>query len=118
MEEGKSEDAIKAEYRGIAERRVRLGLLLAEVGRHNNIIVSQDEFNRVLGEEVRRYPGHERKVLDYYRDNPQAADALRAPVYEDKVVDFIVELAKVTDRAVPPAELMAEAEEDEDAPAA
>jgi trigger factor len=118
VEEGKSEDAIKAEYRGIAERRVRLGLLLAEVGRHNNIIVSQDEFNRVLGEEVRRYPGHERKVLDYYRDNPQAADALRAPVYEDKVVDFIVELAKVTDRAVPPAELMAEAEEDEDAPAA
>lgn len=112
LDEGKSEDEIKAEYRAIAERRVRLGLLLAEVGRNNNITVSQDEFNRVLGEEVRRYPGHERKVLDYYRDNPQAADALRAPVYEDKVVDFIVELAQVTERAVPPAELLAEDDSD------
>lgn len=113
-QEGAGDEEAKAEYRAIAERRVRLGLLLAEVGRNNNIIVSREEFNRALGEEARRYPGQERKVLEYFRDNPQAADALRAPMYEDKVIDFIVELAQVTERSVPPAELLAEAEADAD----
>lgn len=103
----KDEAAIKAEYRDIAERRVRLGLVLAEVGSKNNITVTQDEINRAIAEEARRFPGQERHVVDYYRNNPGAIDNLRAPIYEDKVIDFILELAKVTDRTVPLAELLA-----------
>jgi trigger factor len=118
-EGGKSDDEIKAEYRPIAERRVRLGLLLSEVGRKNNITVSQEELNRALVDEARRFPGQERQVIEYYRKNPSAADGLRAPIYEDKVVDFVLEMAQVTERGVSPAELMAEAEkDDEDAEAA
>ena len=86
---------------------MRLGLLLAEVGRSNNITVTQDELNQAITREARRYPGHERQVLDYYRQNPEAVDNLRAPIFEDKVVDFIVELAKVEERRVTPQELLA-----------
>jgi trigger factor len=114
----KDEAAIKAEYRDIAERRVRLGLVLAEVGSKNNITVTQDEINRAIAEEARRFPGQERHVVDYYRNNPGAIDNLRAPIYEDKVIDFILELAKVTDRAVPLAELLAADDEAEGAAAA
>jgi trigger factor len=114
----KDEVAIKAEYRDIAERRVRLGLVLAEVGSKNNITVTQDEINRAIAEEARRFPGQERHVVDYYRNNPGAIDNLRAPIYEDKVIDFILELAKVTDRAVPLAELLAADDEAEGAAAA
>jgi len=89
------EEALKADYRRIAERRVRLGLLLAEVGRSNNITVTQDELNQAITREARRHPGYERQVLDFYRQNPEAVGHLRAPIFEDKVVDFIVELAKV-----------------------
>ena len=88
------EEPVKAEYRRIAERRVRLGLLLAEVGRSNNITVTQDELNQAMTREVRRHPGYERQALDYYRQNPEAVASLRAPIFEDKVVDFIVEIAK------------------------
>jgi trigger factor len=105
---GKSDDDLKAEYRGIAERRVRLGLLLAEVGRANNVQVAQDEVNRALGEQARRYPGQEREVVDYFRNNPDALAQLRAPIFEDKVVDFIVELAKVSDKDVSAEELTKE----------
>lgn len=105
---GKSEDDLKAEYRGIAVRRVRLGLLLAEVGRVNNVQVAQDEVNRALGEQARRYPGQEREVVDYFRNNPDALAQLRAPIFEDKVVDFIVELAKVSDKDVSAEELTKE----------
>lgn len=111
-EPAKDEAAVKAEYRDIAERRVRLGLVLAEVGSKNNITVTQDEINRAMAEEARRFPGQERHVIEYYRNNPGAIDNLRAPIYEDKVIDFILELAQVTDRAIPLKELMA-AEEDE-----
>jgi trigger factor len=114
----KDEAAIKAEYRDIAERRVRLGLVLAEVGSKNNITVTQDEINRAIAEEARRFPGQERHVVDYYRNNPGAIDNLRAPIYEDKVIDFILELAKVTDRAVPLAELLAADDEAEGTAAA
>jgi trigger factor len=114
----KDEVAIKAEYRDIAERRVRLGLVLAEVGSKNNITVTQDEINRAIAEEARRFPGQERHVVDYYRNNPGAIDNLRAPIYEDKVIDFILELAKVTDRAVPLAELLAADDEAEGTAAA
>ncbi len=101
------EGAARAEYRGIAERRVRLGLLLAEVGQRNNISVTQDELNQAVAREARRHPGYERQVLDFYRQNPGALANLRAPIYEDKVVDFIVELAKPEERRVSPKELLA-----------
>ena len=100
------EEALKADYRRIAERRVRLGLLLAEVGRSNNITVTQDELNQAITREARRHPGYERQVLDFYRQNPEAAANLRAPIFEDKVVDFIVELAKVEERKISPQDLL------------
>lgn len=103
-EDGEDEKT-KEEYRRIAERRVRLGLLLAEVGRSNNISVSQEELNQALTQEARRHPGYERQVIDYYRNNPDAINNLRAPIFEEKVVDFIVELAKPEDRKVTPQEL-------------
>jgi trigger factor len=102
-----SEEALKANYRKIAERRVRLGLLLAEVGRSNNITVTQEEVNQAITREARQRPGYERHVLDFYRQNPTAIDSLRAPIFEDKVIDFIVELAKIAERKVTPAELLA-----------
>ncbi len=106
-EPAKDEAAVKAEYRDIAERRVRLGLVLAEVGSKNNITVTQDEINRAMSDEARRFPGQERQVIEYYRNNPGAIDNLRAPIYEDKVIDFILELAQVTDRPIPLKELLA-----------
>lgn len=106
-EASQDEETAKAEYRQIAERRVRLGLLLAEVGRRNNITVTQDEVNQAITREARRNPGYERQVLDFYRQNPGAIDNLRAPIFEDKVIDFIVELAKIEERKVTPQELLA-----------
>jgi trigger factor len=100
------EEALKADYRRIAERRVRLGLLLAEVGRNNNINVTQDELNQAITREARRHPGYERQVLDFYRQNPEAVANLRAPIFEDKVVDFIVELANVEERKISPQDLL------------
>ena len=101
-----SEEAVKAEYRRLAERRIRLGLLLAEVGRSNNLTVTQDEMNQAITREARRHPGYERQVLDFYRQNPEAVANLRAPIFEDKVIDFIVELAKVEERKITPQELL------------
>jgi trigger factor len=108
--EGKSDDDLKAEYRTIAERRVRLGLLLAEVGRANNVQVAQEEVNRALAEQARRYPGQEREIVELYRKNPEALAQLRAPIFEDKVIDFILELAKVSDKEVSAEELTKEDE--------
>jgi trigger factor len=109
---GKSDDELKKEFRQIAERRVRLGLLLSEVGRLNNIEVSQEEVNRKLIEEARRFPGQERKVVEYYRNHPEVLAQLRAPLFEEKVVDFIIEMAKVTDKPVPSSEVMKEDDEE------
>jgi len=106
------EEKTKAEFRRIAERRVRLGLLLADVGRNANITVSQEELNQALTQEARRLPGYERQVVDYYRKNPEALNNLRAPIFEDKVVDYIVELAKPDERKVTPLELMTDDEPD------
>ncbi len=114
-DKGKSEEQLKAEYRKIAERRVRLGLLLAEVGRRNKIEVSRDEVAKAMVNEAQRFPGQEKKVIDFYQKNPNALAQLRAPIYEDKVVDFILELAKVNERAVSSKELV---EADEKEPAA
>jgi trigger factor len=112
----KDEAAIKAEYKDIAERRVRLGLVLAEIGSKNNLNVTQEELNRAVAEEARRFPGQERNVIEYYRNNPGAVDGLRAPIYEDKVVDFILELAQVTDKPVSLKDLLAMEDEDDETP--
>ena len=109
--EGKDDDELKADYRGIAERRVRLGILLAEIGRINNIDTNQEDVNRAMMAEAQRYPGQEQMVLEYFRSNPDAIQQLRAPMLEDKVVDFIFELAKVTDKNVSIDELVKEPEE-------
>jgi len=115
-EEPVNEEELKAEYRGIAERRVLLGLLLAEVGRNHNISVTPEEINRALTERARQFPGQERRVIEYYRNHPEAIDQLRAPMFEDKVIDFILERAEVTERRVPVSELLRD-EEDEAASA-
>jgi trigger factor len=104
--DSKISDKDKAEFRSIAERRVRLGLLLSEVGRRNNIQVTEDEMKRALVGEANRYPGKEREVVDFYQKNPAAVANLRAPIYEDKVVDFILELAQVAEKPISAAELM------------
>lgn len=106
-DEGKSEDELKAEYREIAERRVRLGLLLSEVGRQNDIQVSQDEVTQAMMREAQQHPGHEREVFEFFQKSPEALANLRAPIYEDKVVDFIADLAAVTERPVAAEELTA-----------
>ncbi len=105
---GKDEDTLKQEYRAIADRRVRLGLLLSDVGRQNGIQVGADEMQRAMRAEAGRYAGQESQVLEFFRKNPQAADALRGPIFEEKAVDYILELAQVEDRDVPPEELSAE----------
>jgi len=110
-----NEEVLKADYRKIAERRVRLGLLLAEVGRSNNITVTQDETNQAITREARRHSGYERQVLEFYRQNPEAIANLRAPIFEDKVIDFIVELAKVEERKITPQELLSTPDLDGDA---
>ncbi len=105
-ESGKDEDGLKADYRAIAERRVRLGLLLSEIGRLNNVEVKAEEVTRAMIDQARRFPGQERKVMEFYQKNPEAAARLRAPIYEDKVVDFILGMVAMTEKTVPLAELM------------
>lgn len=107
----KSDKALKAEYRKIAERRVRLGLVLAEIGRANNVQITDQELNNAIMAEARNYPGQERQVLDFYRQNPNAAAQMRAPIYEEKVCDLIFDTAKVTDTPISKEELLKEDEE-------
>jgi trigger factor len=99
-DEGKSEDELKKEYRDIAERRVKLGLVLARIGEQNGIQVSGDEMNRAVMARARNFPGQEQRVIEFYSHNPQAQAELRAPIFEEKVVDFIAELADVSERKV------------------
>lgn len=110
-DKAKDEETLKAEYRTIAERRVRLGLLLAEIGRSNAITVSDDEMSRAIRAEAMRYPGQEAQVLDMFRKNPAIAENLRGPIFEEKVVDYVIELAQVTDETVTPEELAREPDE-------
>lgn len=105
------EDKLRKEYREIAERRVRLGLLLADVGRSNSIDVTPEELNQAIMREAMRYPGQERQVLEFYGKNPQLKEQMRAPIFEEKTVDFILELAKVSEKSVTPEELMKAARE-------
>ncbi len=113
-DEGTTEEAAKEQYRKIAERRVRLGLVVAEIGNVNKIEVTEEEHQQALIAEVRRFPGQEQQVYDYYRKNPQALAGLRAPVFENKVVDFVTELAKKTDKPMTRAELAKIIAADED----
>jgi trigger factor len=107
-DKAKDEDVLRSEYRAIAERRVRLGLLLAEIGRTNSLTVGADEMTRAMRTEASRYPGQEQQVMEFFRTNQQAAESLRGPLYEDKVVDYVLELATVDDVTVTPEELVAE----------
>ncbi|HEV2155726.1 trigger factor [Bradyrhizobium sp.] len=99
-DEDTTEDKAKEEYHKIADRRVRLGLVLSEIGEKNKITVTDDEVGRAVIERARQMPGREKEVWDFYRNNAQALAQLRAPIYEDKVVDFILELANVTEKKV------------------
>ena len=99
-DEDTTEDAAKEEYRKIADRRVRLGLVLSEIGEKNKITVTEDEVSRAVIERARSMPGREKEVWEYYQKNANALAQLRAPIYEDKVVDFILELANVTEKKV------------------
>ncbi len=106
----KAEEDLKSDYREIAERRVRLGLLISEVGQRNGIEVTQEEANMALLREAQRYPGKEREVFEFYQKAPEVMANLRAPIFEDKVVDFIIDLAQVTDRSITPEALRKEME--------
>ena len=114
-DEGTTEEAARTEYRGIAERRVRLGLVLADIGEKNTIKVADDEVSRAIVERARQVPGREQEIWDYYRKNPSAVASVRAPIFEEKVVDFLIELATVTERTVAREELYKDDDEDMDA---
>jgi len=112
IDEGTTEEAARADYRKIAERRVRLGLLLAEVGEKSEVKVTDDELSAALVERIKQFPGQEKAVWDYYRNNAEALASVRAPLYEEKVVDYILGKTKVTDKPVSKDELM---KQDDDA---
>ena len=106
---GKSDDELKADYNAIAERRVRLGLLLSDIGQKNNLQVPPEEISQAIARESSRFPGQEQSVVSYYQSNPQAVEQVRAPLFEDKVIDFLLELAQVTEKGVSPDALIEEA---------
>ncbi len=110
-DKGKSDDELKAEYRKIAERRVRLGLVLAEIGRVAEITIDESEVQQALINEARNFPGQEREVIEFFQKNENAMAQLRAPIYEDKVVDHILETAKVKEETVSKKVLLKEDEE-------
>jgi len=110
-DEGKSEEDLKKEYHDIAERRVRLGLVLARIGEQNGLTIGNDEMQRAVSARARQFPGQEQQVFEYYARNAQAQAEIRAPLFEDKVVDFITELAHVTDRKVDRATLFLDPDE-------
>ena len=111
-DEGKSEDELKAEYRKIAERRVRLGLVLGKLGEQNGITIANDEVQRAIMARARQFPGQEQQVFQFYAQNQQAQAEIRAPLFEDKVVDFIAELAQVSEKKVAKDVLFADPEDE------
>src|SRR5262249_31420798 len=98
--EDTTEEKAEVEYRAIADRRVRLGLVLSEIGEKNKITVTDDEVSRAVIERARSMPGREKEVWDFYRSNANALAQLRAPIFEDKVVAFTWERASVTEKRV------------------
>ncbi len=112
-DKGKSDEDLKVEYEKIAQRRVRLGLVLAEIGRRAELEISNEELVEALRREAMRYPGQEKAVIDFYRNNVNAMAQLRAPIYEEKVVDYLLAKADVSEKAVTREELMKEVGEEE-----
>ncbi|MCX5479479.1 trigger factor [Kaistia geumhonensis] len=110
-DENTTEEAAKADYRKIAERRVRLGLVLSEIGEGAKIQVTDEELQRALVDRIRQFPGQEKEVYEFYRSNPEALASLRAPIFEEKVVDHVLGLADITDRTVSREELLKDEEE-------
>lgn len=110
-DEGKTEDEARAEFRGIAERRVRLGLVIGEIGEKNKLSVSQEELRGALVERARQFPGQEKMVYEFYEKNPNAVAELRAPIFEDKVIDHVIELAKPVEKKVSRDELQKQVQE-------
>ena len=113
-DEGKTEESAREEYQKIAERRVRLGLVIGEIGEKNDIKVTTEELQRAVMEQTRRYPGQEKFVYEYYEKNPGALTELRAPIFEDKVVDLILELAKIDEKKVSIEDLLKSMDEDDE----
>lgn len=105
-DEDTTEAKAKKEYQKLAERRVRLGLVLAEIGDTAKVEVAEDELQKALFEQVRQYPGQEKEIYEFFRSNPDAVASLRAPLFEEKVIDHILEAAQVTDKTVTAEELM------------
>jgi trigger factor len=99
-DEGTTEEAAREDYRKIADRRVRLGLVLAEIGHKNNIRVTDEELTKAVVDRARQFPGQEQQIFELYQKNPAAAESLRAPIFEDKVIDFLLELVNVTEKQV------------------
>ncbi len=116
-DEDTTEEKAREDYRKLAERRVRLGLVLSEIGEKAGVTISDEELQRALFEQVRQYPGQEQQVYDYFRKTPEAIQSLRAPIYEEKVVDHLLGSVKVTDKTVSREELMKEDEEEASAAA-
>ena len=110
-DEDTTEEKARAEYRAIAERRVRLGLVIAEIGEKNNIKVTDEQITAAVVERARQLPGQEQQVWEYYRNNPNALASIRAPIFEEKVVDFLLELAEITEKPVSREELFKDDEE-------
>jgi trigger factor len=110
-DDGTTEEAAREDYRKIAERRVRLGLVLADMGQKANISVSDEEMSQALVARARQYPGQEREVWDFYKKNPQALAELRAPIFEEKTVDHLLGQVKVEERTVSREELFTDADE-------
>lgn len=117
-DEDRSEDELREQYRDIASRRVRLGLLLSHVGEANELTVTQEEVNRAIMEQARQMPGQEQQVIEFYRSNTEAQASLQAPIFEDKVVNFILEMATVNEREITPEQLRTETEAEAEAKAA
>jgi len=109
-DKGKSEDDLKTEYKALAVRRVRLGLLLADIGQRHEVQVTEEDLNKAVIAEAMKYPQQARQVFDYFQKNQEAVNALRAPIFEDKVVDLLFTLATVSERTVTPEELLTETE--------
>ncbi len=112
-DEKTTEDEARADYERIAQRRVRLGLVLAEIGEKAGVQVSEDEVSRALVERTRNYPGQEKAIWDFYRKNPGALNEIRAPLFEEKVVDYLMAHVKVVDKSVTRDELVKLAAEDD-----
>ena len=113
-DEDTTEEEARKKYMDIAERRVRLGLVISEIGEQNEINVTDDELAQAIGNQARQYPGQEKMVYEYFNNNPHAVMQMRGPIFEEKVVDFILELAKITDKTVSSEDLLKPIEDDDD----